>query len=45
MNFDLLDCYLVDRLRAEVVEELCNTLLAGGVISEGINDPDLRKMC
>lgn len=41
VHFDLLDCYLVACVRAEVVEELCDALLAIGVVSEGVNDPNL----
>lgn len=41
MSFDLLDCYLIGRIRAEVVEELCDALLAVGVVSERVNDPNL----
>lgn len=41
MSFDLLDCCRILRFRAEVVEELCDALLAVGVISEGVNDPNL----
>lgn len=41
---DVLDCDGIASFWSEVVEEFCYALLAGGVVAERINDPDLAEV-